>query len=300
MDFLKSFIFPLKMRRFRSMSVFIAISIFLVATYLTIIPVRVKYSNKDYIISKNYYLTKNFYDATTDFDYDLIKANNFVLDTKELVLSGDIDEVKVYKIDSIIDNKNYTFNIIYDLDKDNLDQAEDLYMIYDLEKKEASCVVLFSSKFYELQNVKLDNEEKLVANTIQGSTYKGLDIDFNNCNNANEFLDMMASGIAKLYGDMYIAMFTLTSILMVLVLPLLLVFVMWLVLRKNGSLKLFKEYYNVASIASVVPVLIAFGVAWFWPQVVNFYTTAFVMFYLFVIYRINAYPIDYEEVKEKK
>ena len=300
MDFLKSFIFPLKMRRFRSISVFIAISIFLVATYLTIIPVRVKYSNKDYIISKNYYLTKNFYDATTDFDYDLIKANNFVLDTKELVLSGDINEVKVYKIDSIIDNKNYTFNIIYDLDKDNLDQAEDLYMIYDLEKKEASCVVLFSSKFYELQNVKLDNEEKLVANTIQGSTYKGLDIDFNNCNNANEFLDMMASGIAKLYGDMYIAMFTLTSILMVLVLPLLLVFVMWLVLRKNGSLKLFKEYYNVASIASVVPVLIAFGVAWFWPQVVNFYTTAFVMFYLFVIYRINAYPIDYEEVKEKK
>ena len=56
----------------------------------------------------------------------------------------------------------------------------------------------------------------------------------------------------------------------------------------------------MASIASVVPVLIAFGVAWFWPQVVNFYTTAFVMFYLFVIYRINAYPIDYEEVKEKK
>ena len=37
MDFLKSFIFPLKMRRFRNMSILFAILIFIMATYLAIV-----------------------------------------------------------------------------------------------------------------------------------------------------------------------------------------------------------------------------------------------------------------------
>ena len=55
MDFLKSFIFPLKMRRFRNMSILFAILIFIMATYLAIVPVKYKHSKPDNVIKTNAY-----------------------------------------------------------------------------------------------------------------------------------------------------------------------------------------------------------------------------------------------------
>ena len=302
MDFLKSFIFPLKMRRFRNMSILFAILIFIMATYLAIVPVKYKHSKPLNVIKTNAYLTKDFYDATTDFDYTAIKNKNYAIkDSSELV--ADDTTSSSYTINGIVNNTNYKFYIVFDFDIEAFSATDDLYEIYGFEKEEASCVLLFAKGYYELQNTKeetVNEVKRLTYNTIQGSTYRDANLDFAAYNDTNEFMDAIAMMLAKLYGAVYVSMFTLTCAFMVILLPLVLILVLWLVLRKKGSITKFKEYYNIAGIACIIPTLIAFGVAWFWPQIINFYTTAFVVYYLFVIYRINAFPIDYEEKKPIK
>lgn len=302
MNFLKSFIFPLKMRRFRTMSVLIAIVIFMASTYLAIVPIKYKHSKPNNVIKTNAYLTKDYQDATTDFDYSEIKNKNYVIE-KDLTLSAGVRTTSVYTVDSIVNNVNYKFYFVFDFDNDGFSSTADLYEKYNLVKEKNSAILLFTTKYYELQNTKeetVNDVANITFNTIQGSTYQDCNLDFASFNNTNEFLDGISLMLAKLYGTMYVSAFTLTSALMMFILPLVLVLVMWLILRKKGTLITLKEYYNIASICTIIPTLIAFGVAWFWPQVVNFYTTAFVVYYLFVIYRINAFPIDYEEKKTVK
>ena len=61
-----------------------------------------------------------------------------------------------------------------------------------------------------------------------------------------------------------------------------------LLFRKNGRLKKFKEYYNIASIANFVPLIITFIFTWFNPAWFGtVYLTVFTIYYLFVLYRIN-------------
>lgn len=292
MDILLSFFVPSKMRRFRNMSGVIAVVIFVLATYLFIIPIKYKFSKPDKVITTNAYLSKNFTDAESNFDYTEIKANNYVISNEKL--GADVTDKKVYAIDAVLDNNNYKFYFVFDLAKENYEFTEDLYSLYEVEKDKSSCLILFTTSFYELQTIEADkdDETKLVSSTVQGATYKECEIDFASYNNANELLDGVGYALAKLYGNMYVTYFTFTSALMIFLLPLGLILIMWLLFRKNGSLKRFKEYYNVAAIASIVPTLIAFGVSWFWPQVVNFYVTVFMIYFLFVIMRINAIPIE--------
>ena len=300
MDFLKSFIFPLKMRRFRTMSMLFAMLIFIVSTYLAIIPIKYKHSKPQYVIPTNAYLTKDFNDATSDFDYNEIKNKNYIIENNSVLTAG-VKTTTVYTINGLVDNTNYKFYFIFDFETESFSSTVDLYETYNLEKEKTSCILLFTTNYYELQNTKeetVNEETRLTYNTIQGSTYRDCNLDFSSFNTTDEFLDGISLMLAKLYGAMYVSAFTLTSTLMMFLLPLVLITVMWLVLRKKGPLTTFKEYYNVAAIACIIPTLLAFGIEWFWPQVVNFYTTAFVVYYLFVIYRINAFPLDYEEKKQ--
>ena len=292
MDFLKSFFVPSKMRRFRNMSIFIAITIFLVSTYLFAIPIKYKFSKPNEVMKLNAYLSKDFNEAESNFDYSEIKANNYVINAKESKLSADSEELKVFKVESLVSNNNYNFYFVFDFSKESFESSEDLYAKYEIEKEKSSCIVLFAPGFYELQNLVVDTEDetKLNVNTIQAASYKDCEIDFNSYNDTNEFLDGVGLALAKLYGSLYVTSFTLTSALMIFLLPMGVILLMWLILRKNGSLKRFKEYYNIASIVSILPTLIAFGISWFWPQVVNFYITAFMMYYLIIIFRINALP----------
>ena len=302
MNFLKSFIFPLKMRRFRTMSVLIALVIFMASTYLAIVPIKYKHSKPQYVIPTNAYLTKDYQDATSDFDYSEIKNKNYVIE-KDLSLTAEDKTMTIYTVDSIVNNSNYKFYFVFDFDNDGFSSSTDLYEKYNLVKEEKSAILLFAPKYYELQNTKeetVNDVASITFNTIQGSTYQDCNLDFDSFNNTDEFLDGISLMLAKLYGTMYVSAFTLTSTLMMFVLPFVLILVMWLIFRKKGTLVKLKEYYNIASICTIVPTLLAFGIAWFWPQVINFYTTAFVVYYLFVIYRINAFPIDYEEKKPAK
>lgn len=65
----------------------------------------------------------------------------------------------------------------------------------------------------------------------------------------------------------------------------------FILFRKNGRLKTLKEYYNIASIANIIPSIVCFIIMWFSPVLVgSIYLFVFAVYYLLVLYRINNSP----------
>ena len=103
----------------------------------------------------------------------------------------------------------------------------------------------------------------------------------------DDFGQQFASNVIDLYIQYSTIQQTLQAILIVIFYPALVVVILWLFFRKNGNLKTFKEYYNIAAISSVIPTLITFAVLWFVPTLVTMYGLTFSIFYIFILYRIN-------------
>ncbi len=76
----------------------------------------------------------------------------------------------------------------------------------------------------------------------------------------------------------------------VIVFPVIFVLLLSWSMKKRGVMKTFKEYYNVSSIASIIPLIITFILSWFIPKIVFVYGALFCMFTLFAFIRINTTP----------
>ena len=90
------------------------------------------------------------------------------------------------------------------------------------------------------------------------------------------------------YCSLAISNFSLISLIYVVLFTLVISLLFVILFRRTGRMKKFKEYYNIASIANIVPILITFVVMWFnpaWFTVV--YLVTFAIYYLFVLYKIN-------------
>ena len=90
---------------------------------------------------------------------------------------------------------------------------------------------------------------------------------------------------------MQISNFTLIALLYLMGFTLIVSLLFSLLFRKNGRLKRFKEYYNIAALANLVPLVITFIFTFFNPAWFGtVYLTTFSIYYLFVLYRINNSP----------
>lgn len=81
----------------------------------------------------------------------------------------------------------------------------------------------------------------------------------------------------------------ITAILLILVFPLLVVFILWLSMRKAGGLLAsFKEFYNIAGLVSIIPGLITFGVSFIIPGYIMFvFSPLFIISYFVFVFMIN-------------
>ncbi len=84
----------------------------------------------------------------------------------------------------------------------------------------------------------------------------------------------------------------INTLLICVLFPLLMVLIFWLFFKRNGKLTQFREYFNIASLTSVIPLLVTFSVSWFIPAILNAYIFLFSIYFLFVLYRINNSPTD--------
>lgn len=81
--------------------------------------------------------------------------------------------------------------------------------------------------------------------------------------------------------------YTLTFLIGVLF-TLITIIILWIFFRKNGLIKKFNEYYNIAAVTSIPISIIFFIFLWFFPNLINIYIFVFSLIYVLVLYKINT------------
>ncbi len=158
-----------------------------------------------------------------------------------------------------------------------LDSKLNLFSLYNLENEEnvEDYLIIFYPDYFII-----NDEDKII-----GSYYREeLDIEFAK-------LDNFGHDTAAFLTDICIkadqATRTFYTLLSSFVLPFIIVLIIWLFSRKTGYLKTYKEYYNIAAISSILPLVISFIVSWFWDNGSIIHSALSVMFFLYSIYMIN-------------
>lgn len=312
-NFLKSLILPTRMNKYRHMSIFIAVFIFLFGSFIIIIP-------ESTIIDRNRYElmeSENVYSLTAlidipntegaalltlkDYGCRLDDNKEFVCTNESVIPQGEPLIITYNTTIELADGttKDITRNIYFVIDfydyKNNAERYFDVEKDFDelvvAENHENYLVVFYKNAIlYKIPPVLDDNGVPLGQNGIVVET-KNITFTFEDFGatastagyyTASKLMDGFIPIIknqlsfnALIYGVFY---------------SLLIVFMVWLISKRNGRLKTFKEYYNIAGISSVAPLLLVFALAWFIPGVSQFYSFAFALFYLFIIFKLNNMP----------
>lgn len=278
MDFLLSLVVPKKMQRYKNMSGIVAVALFAICAYILCLPIKIKSANVDNLIEQNGYHSAEFVNFTTAHDISEIKAFSPKLDNYNLVCSDEDNHTF-----TLVDDGK-TIYLVFAPSYDEFSTSLDLYELFSLEKKNNTFALLFAKEFFYLDHI--DEDGKLEV--VQGADYKYMDLDFANCETTNELIHYVGYNLATLYGQVLSASFAISAILMVIILPLILTVVMFLLLRKRSKMTKFSEYMNISAICSIAPTIVFFIVGFFFTSFINFYTTVFVIYYIFTAYKINT------------
>ena len=119
---------------------------------------------------------------------------------------------------------------------------------------------------------------------------KIMNFEFEKVTNISEFGKKLGNEVFEALGKTDQAEYLLQVLGYVLIFPAIFVLLLCWSMKKRGVMKTYKEYYNVASIASILPMLITFILAWFIPKVAPIYGALFCVFVLFAFIRINSTP----------
>lgn len=313
MNFIKSLFFPTRMNRHRYMSSLIAILIFLIGSFLLTFPSTVR-------------LNKEKYNLIDDFGLDFLseipnneegqklfnlKQYNCKVEDGELVCQTDVPQAEpvIVSYQATIPQKKgedlvVTRNIYFVFDfYDYKNQASTQYNIseqFDTVERGENIhnylVVFYKQGILTRVQPQLDKKGEVIptVDPIIPYTLIGFNMsEFKETpNEAGVYLaQRIMDGIIPTFKE-YLLMNTL---MLVFLMSLIIVTIVWLISRKNGRLKTFKEYYNIASICSI-PIFLAFFILyWFIPVIQHanffmFFNSIFAVYYLFIVFKLNNLP----------
>lgn len=106
--------------------------------------------------------------------------------------------------------------------------------------------------------------------------------------NPSKICEKIAYFIMDGYTEAYIWMIQLQIYIIVPLFTLLFTVLFFMCFKRNGNLKRFKEFFNIAGISMIVPCIVFFIVAWFIPSVTDYYMYGFAIYYVFSLSRINS------------
>lgn len=370
-EFILSLVSPLKIKKYRYMSVFISMLIFVVSIYFISIPNKIYMNNhkEEYLSQKvfvNAYTELPETQLGTDFisnkykineEYKMVsssasetfqtyiyedikvKINNEEQDIN-LYIVFDLNEVinktlnlfneeykKLYPDDSVnkstaavylslaewmkLDSesandewKTNKFNELHAIEEEELLKAQKKLTNFDLfnisiDEKDNNYLLMFFpeycvSQIKEINKVKKDDVE------VEEITYPTLTVvyqshkikfDFTEQTNLKEFGREFVDGMFKPLSDSDQTNYLLQVVGYVLIFPAIFVLLLCWTMKKHGVLKTYKEYYNVASICSILPLIISFVLSWFVPNIaVLLYGGLFCLYTLFTFIKINSTP----------
>lgn len=311
-DFLLSLVSPLKMARFRTMSVLIAIIIFLLSVQIIYFPFKEAILRQGPVFEQDYTLiplkdlpddeeVNQFAKRLKDMGCAIDKNKRLVCDGLE---DGElVEETFVFHHEETGYTKKLHFFIDYYIEKDPRVDLKEGFKSADypyVENEEDYFLVLTPQFLYYQAYTMLTEAEKKdpvkhgdealvgAAITLHYGIFKEFDLKVDEPAVSGYLIgDYLARKIVEGMVEAYASSSIINLFLIAFLFPLLFITIYWLVFKRTGKLRYFKEYYNIAAIASLVPLLIVFVIAWFLPVVINWYMFAFGLYYLFILYRVN-------------
>lgn len=314
MNFIKTLIFPTRMNRYRYMSSLIAILIFLIGSFIITIPGTVRIQKEKYDLLEDFGLGflsqipnneegKKLYNlkeyGCRAEDGELVCEVEDVPQAEPIVVSYAI-QVPQKKGESIELTRNIYF--VFDF-YDYKNQASTQYNIAEefdnLERTKNVhnyLVVFYKQGILAKIQPELDKSGKPVQTLVSIIPYSQMGFNMGEFketpNEAGTYLaQRLMEGLIPIYKNELL----ISSMMLVLLMSLIIVTIVWLISRKNGRLKTFKEYYNIASIASIMVFLAFFLLYWFIPVANHmnffmFFNSIFALYYLFIVFKINNLP----------
>lgn len=356
-EFLKALVIPSKMKRFRYMSILIAMLIFVVSIYAITIPHNIYINNhKEKFISESSYVSpyqkleeQELEDEIKNHKYKVVKdaMTSSVTDTDPKVYS--------YNSDAVVKGEEKNINIYFVFDQNSLllDRTDKIkkaylekypdaknsqsiaYLIYidELASTETVNDAWYQERFehynglstedlskvyksknnFELYGIKPTGDNNYLVIFLKDQlitqipvkdekteevTYPALTAYYSNCNemdfsqatNLNEFGAIIADGVFKALKETDKTQYLLNAVVYTIIFPAIYCLLLFWCMRKRGTMKTFKEYYNIASITSIIPTIITFIGGWFIPNPIIIYGVGFSVFTLFTFYKINLTP----------
>lgn len=310
---LSSYLDPKRLIRFKDMNIIISICIFVIASFILGGPVgRNKIAAEDRILENyNYQVLKEipdsndainiinkiitkeckvndrkilecssfngeFYDILSfETEYGIKKNIHFVIDI------FDISTVYIGKVDP-----NYEPRERFILDEIGYAENTEDYLI-----RFASDSLYFQAHPFGINslgkkhgNITLKTE---VNQVYYQSVLPDFAIDSENLTPEDFGSYLLDQLIIGNQNKIKLKAYTLTFLIGVLF-TLITIIILWIFFRKNGLIKKFNEYYNIAAVTSIPISIIFFIFLWFFPNLINIYIFVFSLIYVLVLYKINT------------
>ena len=326
LDFFKSLVIPQRMVKFKYMSILISICIFVLASYLLAVPARPYITkNMDEFVEENNYLylqslSQMVVNPETTAIWSEVQSKECRVDENSVlicdnmgteVVDGEEVPVTLYQTELEYvreDGMNMHFTIVIDLWKDVEKEILNYYpersFVYseekfpDVDNTEYYLIVFWRDSIYYQAHPTGISTANVIHNDIQLSqkafyinlqeTGAGGAIDFENFENDTFYArSYLLERIMTGHIPNFVGQYSLSTFIFTVIFTLILTLFFWLIFRKSGRLKKFKEYYNIAAISSILPTIVTFILMWIELNMVSYYIFIFSVFYLFVLYKIN-------------
>lgn len=320
-NFLQSLVSPVKMIKYKYMSILIAICLFVLESYLLAVPAR-PYINKnmDSLIANDNYLylqsitempveeeiNKVFIDlqnkeCAVDENGSLV-CNNMGTET----IDGKEVPITLYKTSLEYTNDKgmiIHFDFVIDLfdENGNVQYYPEREFVYsndkfpDIDEKEYYLIVFWKDSIYyqahptNIASANVIHNDVTLSTLSQKAFYINIEtFDFNNFKNDVFYAkDYLIERIKVGHIPNFVGQYSLSTFIFTVIFTLVVSLLFWLMFRKTGRLKSFKEYYNIAAISSILPSILVFALMWIHVNMCSYYIFVFSVFYLFVLYKIN-------------
>lgn len=360
-DILLSFIIPSKIKRYRFMSIFVSMLIFVVGVYCIALPNQ-SYTkrHKDEFLDQKIHVSAythlddlalgdEFINSNYKIEEHVLVSNNTTstfdkyLFTSDTIINGENKTINVYVIfdknnslnNALVDIQNdyassyqeesetriKAISYLYYIEKTNLEEGQynedwrltkyqyyknltdeqlneqysklDNFDLFGIDEQGDNNYLLMFFKDQVVSQVPYYPEGAMYHSYTSFTAYyemHSLEFDFTEANTLNEFGKEFADCMFKPLYDRDQTNYLLVVVGYVLLYPAIYSLLMFWCMKKRGVMKSFKEYYNVAGIASVLPTVIVFIVAWFVPEIAPLYGALFSVFTLLVFMKINTTP----------
>lgn len=283
-NFLAALVNPRKMVRFANMPIIISVAIFLLGSYILALPHMHYVSDHRYeIVEEQNSFDLMIFSKLSENDLASLRSTNAKVENGTILRTETMHEGEPYIFDVVYDNVVTHIYIVFDL-YNVLDKTEEPN--YDI-----------ATRFGTIQ--KNENEDYYLMVFYQDRVYYQMPTKFKQIPYAtNDYLDFSSiengKEISYFMMDMYMPSIksetTFTSFISTVVYTFIIILIVWLFFKFSGSIITLKEFYNMGSLSSIVPLALMFIFSWIFPtlNLMFYYSTLFGLYFLVIMFYINS------------